>query len=82
MVYFLRASLITQLPPKGQMMDCNYSANLIIEAMGGPRIARSFWVEEDSHKYVVRVGQLTNELAYNNTIGLDRTVGWVMKHGI
>lgn len=80
MYYFLRTSLITQLP-NVQMMDCISAADLIIKAMGGSENAKSLWVAEDSHQYVINKKQSDIELAYNNTLGLNRTVGWVKRHG-
>lgn len=62
-------------------MTCGLSALLIVEDLGGPTQARIWWLDEDSHYYVIKFDQNRDEFAFNNTGKQKRTVGYVKDNG-
>lgn len=76
-------SLVPALNPTvlNRGLGCTAASRLIVMDMGGPSVARIWWVETDAHAFVIRNGQNDKERAYNDSLGLKRTVGYVRSHG-
>lgn len=63
-------------------LPCEAASRLIVMDLGGVKVARIWWVEQDGHAYVVKNGQKEGELAFNNDYsGSKRTVGFVKSNG-